>query len=580
MTFSFLPTTTKEMHKKGWDSLDIILVTGDAYIDHPSFGASLIGRYLESHGYKVGIIAQPDWNNIENFQVLGKPNLFFGVTAGNLDSLIANYTSEKRKRKTDSYSENGTPGLRPDRASLVYCNCLKQCYPDSIIVLGGIEASLRRLTHYDYWSDKLRRSILFDSRANILVYGMGEKALISIAERVKNLAPLTDIPNTAYISNKEPAGNNLTLESYETLQKDKKAYAQSAMIYAQEIAKKEPRRVIQACQNRYTVIEPPKIVTSKELDDIYHLPFTRLAHPKYQQQIPAYSFVKQSVVSHRGCYGGCSFCSLGAHQGKYIVSRTANSIISEIKNIVSKQPDFKGTILDVGGPSANMFGSYCLSKTGCSRTSCLYPNICKNLKHQQLKHLDILKDILKLPNIKNVFINSGIRIDLALQEPTYIDKVCEKHVCGQLSVAPEHSSTPVLNLMHKYNFETYKTFIKKFQQANKKYNKKQFTIPYFIAAHPGCSLLDMYELAIYLKENRIKLEQVQNFIPIPLTLSEAMYYSGYDVYTMKKIPIPKGEERLLQRALLQPHIKSNHNLLRKALKIIGKEHKFNFLSIC
>jgi uncharacterized radical SAM protein YgiQ len=578
MKFPFLPTTIQEMQAKGWHSLDIIIITGDAYIDHPSFGAALIGRFLENQGYTVGIIAQPDWKNPDDFKALGKPNLFFGITAGNLDSMIANYTAEKRKRRTDSYSEDGKTGMRPDKACLVYSNCVRQAFPKVPIVFGGIEASCRRLVHYDYWSNKLRRSILFDSRADVLVYGMGEQSLLKIAEGIKNGVDLFGIPNTAYITKEVPNSTFVNLASYETLLEDKKEYAKTTLLYAKEISKKEPNKIIQACQGRYVVIEPPKPLTSQELDHIYELPFTRKAHPKYKNPVPANGFVKYSVVSHRGCYGGCSFCSLGMHQGKYIVSRSKKSILNEVKNIIVKQSDFKGSILDVGGPSANMYASFCASQKGCIRISCLYPEICKKLKHKQSEHLAVLNDILRIFEVKNVFVNSGVRFDLALKDPNYIDKLCAKHVSGQMSIAPEHICGDILALMQKPSFETYKEYVDQFRKASKKYGKKQYLIPYFIASHPGCTLKHMYDLAIYLKNNHMRVEQVQNYIPIPLTLSEAMYYSGYDVFSLKKIHIPKEEERLMQRALLQPYIESNHLFLRKALKLLNKEGSFSFLT--
>jgi uncharacterized radical SAM protein YgiQ len=574
MSINFLPTNLKEAKQKGWNQLDIILVTGDAYVDHPSFGAALICRYLESHGYKVGIIPQPNWHNTTDFKALGKPRLFFGVTAGNLDSMVANYTSEKRKRKIDMYSEDGKPNLRPDRATIVYTNCIKQCYPDTTIILGGLEASLRRLAHYDYWSNKFRRSLLFDSRANLIVYGMGEKTLVNIARKIDANKPLTNIPNTAYISREIPEKPHIELPSYEELKEDKKLYAQTSLKHAQEIAKKEPLPIVQKHQNRYLVIEPPKLVDQKTFDSIFHLPFQRQAHSQYKKPIPAFTFVRHSVLAHRGCYGGCSFCSLGAHQGKYIVSRSEQSIIKEVTDIIAKDPTFTGTILDVGGPSANMYASTCKSKNGCERTSCLYPSICKNLDHSQKHHLKLLSKLTKLKSVKNVFINSGIRFDLALKDATYINTLCKSHTCGQLSIAPEHTSDTVLKIMQKPEFETYKTFVDLFNKANKKYNKKQYIIPYFIAAHPGCTLEDMYKLSLYLKENHLQLKQVQSYIPLPLTLSEAMYYSGYNVFNLKKLHIPNQEERAMQRALLQPHLKTNHRLLQKALKKLGKEKMF------
>jgi uncharacterized radical SAM protein YgiQ len=578
LTFPFLPTNLTEAQQKGWDTLDIILVSGDAYIDHPSFGPALVGRFLESFGYKVGIIPQPDWKNPTSFQVLGKPNLFFGVTAGNLDSMVSNYTSEKRPRKTDMYSEDNRTGQRPDRATLVYTNCLKQCFPDTPIILGGLEASLRRLVHYDYWSNKLRRSILFDSRADLLVYGMGEVALLSLAQNLKNQLPLVNIPNTAYISDYLPNCDYLLLSSYEELLEDKILYAKNALLYAKEISKKSPRVITQPCQNKYVIIEPLKPISPQMLDSVYHLPFMRKAHPRYKKNIPAFGFVKNSVVSHRGCFGGCSFCSLSAHQGRQIISRSKESILTEINNFISADPQFDGVILDVGGPSANMYQSTCSIKTECSRLSCLYPNVCQNLKHNQAKHLELLTAICKLPKIKKVFVNSGLRFDLALCDKNYIEQICKNHVCGQLSIAPEHISGPVLNLMQKPSFSIYEKFVEEFNKANYKYDKKQYLIPYFIAGHPGSTLDNMFELALYLKKHHLKIEQVQNYIPLPLTLSEAMYYSEHDVWNLKKIHVAKGEERLMQRALLQPYLITNHNYLKKALQKIGKSNMFAYLS--
>ncbi|MEK6557550.1 MAG: YgiQ family radical SAM protein, partial [Candidatus Margulisiibacteriota bacterium] len=377
----FLPITRAEMHQKGWDQLDIILITGDAYIDHPSFGAALIGRYLESKGYRVGILPQPDWKGDADFQALGQPRLFFGITAGNMDSMISNRTSEKNRRKADAYSEGGVPGKRPDRATLVYCNKIRQLFPGVPIVIGGLEASLRRLVHYDYWDNSLRRSILFDCRADILVYGMAERAIVEIAQRLEAGTPLEGIVNTARILGEKPEGEDIVeLPSYETILSQKHALMTATVRYERELAGKNPPRVMQACQNRYLLLESPQNLPADDLDSIYtELPFVRQAHPRYLQPIPANGFVKDSIVSHRGCYGGCSFCALTVHQGKYISSRSESSILKET-NLIASSEDFKGTIQDVGGPSANMYGSLCKRDQGCARFSCLHPHPCPNLQ--------------------------------------------------------------------------------------------------------------------------------------------------------------------------------------------------------
>lgn len=589
--FPFLPTTQNEIRQKGWTSVDIILITGDAYIDHPSFGAAIIGRYLESFGFKVGIIPQPDWQTDTDFLALGKPNLCFGVTAGNLDSMIANYTAEKKPRNKDDYSENGEPQNRPDQAILVYCNKIKQLFPNIPIIIGGIEASLRRISYYDYWSNRVRRSILLDSRADLLVYGMGEKAILSAVEHLQNNKPLVGIPNTAYLATKLPTTTHtletniqtdhspyILLDSHETVSSDKLAFLKTTLLHERECAKKHPRRIIQACQNRYIVIEPPESLSSTELDTVYRLPFMRKAHPRYKKSIPGFRFVQDSVVSHRGCYGGCSFCTLTVHQGKHIVSRSEDAILEEVTNCIITQPDFKGHILDVGGPSANMYKSQCIHPQDCARLSCLVPSICRFLKPQQHAHLALLQKINQLPAIKKVFVNSGIRFDLALKDPQYIKGITQSHVSGQLSLAPEHTQPAILKLMQKPGFELYESFLKIFQKANQENHLKQFVVPYFIASHPGCTLQDMFELSLYLRKNNLRIEQVQNFIPIPMTLSAAMYYTELDPFTLKPLHVAKGEERFFQRALLQPTLPANAIYLKKALKRIGKEKFEKYLT--
>ncbi|OGI07484.1 MAG: YgiQ family radical SAM protein [Candidatus Margulisbacteria bacterium GWF2_35_9] len=576
MTFPFLPTNKTEMDLKGWDTVDVILISGDAYVDHPSFGTALIGRYLESKGYKVGIIPQPDWTSDTDFQVMGKPNLFFGVSAGNMDSMIGNYNSEKHSRKQDMYTENNLAGKRPDRAVIVYANCVKKLYPDSMIVIGGIEASLRRISHYDYWSNKIRRSILIDSRADILVYGMGEKAIDRIASRLRNQASLDQIPNTVILSNHLPQEKYILLPSHEDVISSKIHFLKSFNLIHEEACIKNPSIIVQEINKKFLTIYPPDNLTTEELDSLFTLPFTRKAHPQYIGEIPAYSFVKHSVLSHRGCYGGCSFCTLNLQQGKFIVSRSEKSILNEIQNVLCKMDDFKGTILDIGGPSANMYGSTCSKLEGCKRASCIHPSICNHLKVDQLKHLSLLQKTAKTSGVNHVFVNSGIRYDLALSCEKYIESIVSNHIGGQMSIAPEHTSDKVLKLMNKPSFSIYEKFISAFNSANKKAGKKQFVVPYFIAAHPGSTIKDMYHVALYLRKNHMKIEQVQNFIPIPMTLSSAMYYTGLDPKTLQSVYIPKGEERNFQRALLQPTIKRNLPLVKKALQKIDKLNDLSY----
>lgn len=564
----FLPTNQKEMKQKGWSELDIILITGDAYIDHPSFGAALIGRYLEANGFKVGIIAQPNWRTDTDFQVLGKPRLFFGITSGNLDAMIANYTAEKKPRKTDAYSESGQTGKRPDRALIVYSNAVKKLFPKVPIIIGGLEASLRRLAHYDYWSNSIRRSILLDCRADLLVYGMGELAILTAAQRLANNENLNNIPNTGLILNTAPE-NALILPSFEAMGEDKKTCMDATVLYLKEWAKKNPKIICQATQKRFVTLYPPKHLTSHELDQLYTtLPFLRRPHPQYQKPIPADGFVKDSVVAHRGCYGGCSFCSLGFHQGKHIISRSKESILSEIRTIIATDPQFRGTIQDIGGPTANMYQSHCQNPHECARLSCLFPNLCPHLKHNQNAHLELLQQAKKISKVKHVFVNSGIRHDLALQNPQYLSGLIMDHISGQLSTAPEHTCDNVLRLMHKPAFNVFEEFQKKFNSVSERHQKKQYIIPYFMASFPGARLIDAYKVSQWLQKHHLKIEQVQNFIPIPMTLASMMYYTELDAQK-NPIYVAKGESRYWQRALLQPHLPQNHAYITRAMAALG-----------
>jgi len=573
----FLPLNKTDLEKRCIDQLDIIIVSGDAYVDHPSFGPVLIARYLEAHGFTVGIIPQPDWRKDEDFQKLGAPRLFFGVSSGNLDSMVANYTADKKIRRTDMYSPNNEAGHRPDRATIVYTNKLKALFPDIPMVLGGVEASLRRFAHYDYWDDKVRRPILFDAKADYLVYGMGEKGILQLA---KARDPRPEIVNTAIITKDiSEYKDAIMLPSFEEVAVDKKKYAEAFRLYYTEGRKRHPRIIIQPCQGRYLVVFPPENLTQKELDALFELPFVRAPHPMYGgKKIPAWDFVKFSTISHRGCFGGCSFCAISQHQGKYVTSRSLSSIKREVKEILMKQPDFKGNILDVGGPTANMYGITCSKEEGCTRASCIYPTVCKNLNLSEKASLKLLREIRQIPGIKKLFIGSGIRYDLALLDDEYMEELVKYHVGGQLSVAPEHICEEVLLMMGKPKIGKFLEFKDKFEHFSKKHGKQQFLIPYYIASHPGSTLNHALELALFLKKNRIRIEQVQNFTPTPMTVSTCMYYTGMDPFTGKKVHVPKGEERSFQKALLQPQLEKNYRLVVKALKQLKEEKLIKYFT--
>lgn len=588
--FDFLPTSRTDLEKRGIQQLDIILVSGDAYIDHPSFGTALIGRHLEAHAFSVGIIAQPDWKSDKDFLKLGKPRLFFGVSAGNLDSMVANYTSDKKVRRTDMYSQNNEPGHRPDRACIVYTNKVKQLFPDSLVVLGGVEASLRRFAHYDYWDDMVRRSILFDAKADLLLYGMAEKAIVELAKLLtSNLRLQTakqipssnfQIPNTAVVlKDVLHLKDYIMLPSFEEALADKNKFVEAFKLYDTESQKKNPKIIIQPCQGRYLVVYPPKTMTSEELDSIFRLPFARAPHPSYSATpIPAWDFVKFSTISHRGCFGGCSFCAIGQHQGKYIVSRSQQSIEDEVKNIIMKQKDFKGNILDIGGPSANMYQMKCNKEGGCTRVSCIFPAKCPNLIVSHKPLLKMLRAVRNIPGIRHVFSNSGVRYDLALDDPEYIEELAKFHVSGQLSVAPEHLCEEVLLLMKKPKIGVFEKFKNEFNKYSEAAGKEQYLIPYFISSHPGSTLEHALKLSLFLKKNHMKIEQVQNFLPTPMTASTCMYYTGIDPFSGKAVHVPKGEERSFQRALLQPSLTKNYRQVVKALKQLKRADLINYLT--
>ena len=554
---AYLPTTKKEVQLRGWEEVDVILFSGDAYIDHPAFGAAVIGRVLEHAGYKVAIVPQPDWRgDHRDFTKLGRPRLFFAVTAGSMDSMVNHYTAAKRLRSDDAYTPEGKAGMRPDYCTITYCNILKQLYPDVPIVIGGIEASMRRLTHYDYWSDKLMPSILVDSKADILVYGMGEKQIVAIARAIDRCAEdgrslrlkmedrcAEDIPQVAYLTDKLRGERQeaIVLQSHEAAVKSKRVHAENFRLIETESNKIHAATIIQPVGDRYVVVNPPyPTMSTEELDAIYDLPFMYHPHPKYKNKhIPAYEMIRFSVCMHRGCFGACSFCTIAAHQGKQITSRSERSILQQI-DLLKDLPDWKGYLSDLGGPSANMYGIHGKDMSlceKCARPSCLYPTICKNLNQDFAPLLHIYNKVEKLPYVKKTFVGSGIRYDLMSE--TYGRELIEKHVSGRLKVAPEHTSAEVLKLMRKPSWQEYEKFHRFFEKVNKEVGLRQQLIPYFISSHPGCTNKDMQQLAEQCKRLSYRPEQVQDFTPTPMTLATTMFYTGLNPYTMEQVYVAK-----------------------------------------
>ena len=554
---AYLPTTKKELQLRGWDEVDVILFSGDAYIDHPAFGAAVIGRVLEANGYRVAIVPQPDWRgDHRDFTKLGRPRLFFAVTSGSMDSMVNHYTAAKRLRSDDAYTPEGKAGMRPDYCTITYCNILKQLYPDVPIVIGGIEASMRRLTHYDYWSDRLMPSILVDSKADILVYGMGEKQIVAIAKSIENASlqnssmttySLEAIPQTAYLSTHSPLeekAGGILLHSHEAALKSKQVHAENFRLIETESNKINAATIVQPVGNQYVVVNPPyPTMSTEELDAIYDLPFQYHPHPKYKDKhIPAYEMIRFSVCMHRGCFGGCSFCTISAHQGKQITSRSEKNILQQISKL-KDLPDWKGYLSDLGGPSANMYGMHGKDMTlceQCARPSCLYPNICKNLNQDFTKLLHIYNKVDSLPYIKKSFVGSGIRYDLMNEQ--YGRELITHHVSGRLKVAPEHTSDNVLKIMRKPSWEQYERFHRFFEKVNKEEGMRQQLIPYFISSHPGCTNKDMQQLAERCRQLHYRPEQVQDFTPTPMTLATTMFYTGLNPYTMEPVYVAKTKE--------------------------------------
>ncbi len=572
----WLPTTKKEVKLRGWDELDVILFNGDDYVDHPSFGGAVIGRILEAEGLKVAIVPQPNWrDDLRDFKKLGRPRLFFGVSAGAMDSMVNKYTANKRLRSEDAYTAEGRIDMRPEYPTLVYTQILKDLFPDTPVILGGIEASMRRLAHYDYWQDKLKRSILFDSKADLLIYGMGEKPIIDLANHFQkalqssghlyctsNMTP-SHLPQTVYRAQQTtPIDGDIHLYSFEECLKDKKKHAANFKHIEEESNKYQASRIIQQTEDSLIIVNPPyPVMTTEELDYSFDLPYTRLPHPKYKnKQIPAYEMIKFSINLHRGCFGGCAFCTISAHQGKFIVSRSPQNIIKEAKLLV-QQPDFKGNISDLGGPSANMYQMKGVNEEvckKCKRPSCLHPKICPNLNTNHGPLLDIYQKVEQVDGVKKIFIGSGVRYDMLLHKSKdtetnknaekYTEQLIAKHVSGRLTVAPEHTNDKVLNIMRKPSFQQFVQFNALFNQINKKHNLNQQLIPYFISSHPGCTEENMAELAVETRKLNFHLKQVQDFTPTPMTIATESWYTGYHPYTLEPIFSAKTkEEKLAQR---------------------------------
>ncbi|MCT4642931.1 MAG: YgiQ family radical SAM protein [Bacteriovoracaceae bacterium] len=591
---AWLPTTKKEAKLKGWDELDVIIITGDAYVDHPAFGSAVIGRIIESYGLKVAIIPQPNWqDDLRDFKKFGKPRLFFGVTAGNMDSMVNKYTAAKRKRSNDAYTAGGETNFRPDYASVEYTKILKELYPDTPVVLGGIEGSLRRVTHYDYWKEKLVPNILTQSGADLLIYGMGEQPLRDIVKLLKKGVPFSSLKNinqSAFLQNriedlpKVKKWKTFKLASHEECLNDKKKYARNFRYIETESNKQNARRLTQAIGDQVLVINPPyKVMSEKEVDASFDLPYTRQPHPKYKKRgaIPAYEMIKFSVNMHRGCFGGCTFCTISAHQGKLIASRSKKSIMNEI-DMMTKQPDFKGYLSDLGGPSANMYQMKGIDQKmcdECSLPSCVFPKICTNLDTDPSKMLEIYREVNANPKIKKAFVGSGLRYDLMFDpeskhkktDEQYVEQLITHHVSGRLKVAPEHTEDHVLDMMRKPSFKYFEIFKDKFDKVCKKNNLKQEIIPYFISSHPACSAEDMAALAAKTKKLGYKLEQVQDFTPTPMTMATVIYYSGYNPYTMDKVKTALTyDEKSKQRKFFFWYREENKNLIKNTLSKIKR----------
>jgi uncharacterized radical SAM protein YgiQ len=594
----FLPTCRADLEARGWDAVDIVVVSGDAYVDHPAFGPVLIARFLEGRGFRVGVLAQPDWRSAEPFRALGRPRLFFGVSAGNLDSMLNRLTAQKKNRSEDQYSPGGRTGCRPDRATVVYAQRCREAYPDVPVVLGGIEASLRRIAHYDYWSDMVRRSMLLDAKADLLVFGMGERPAWEVADRLRRgerIGDIRDVRGTAYPIGEaemrrheaDPARmvadrKTVVLPAYETVAADRRAFALMSRAFQLETNPGNARPLAQRHGQRGVYYNPPALpledgagsgAGAVSMDELYDLPFTRVPHPMYRERIPAYDTVKHSLVLMRGCFGGCTFCSITEHEGRVIQNRSAESVLREIRAL-RRQGDFRGTITDLGGPTANMYKLACKSpeiESKCRRLSCVHPGVCDNLQTDHGPLIGLMRRVRREEGVKHVFIASGVRYDLAERSPAYVEELARHHVGGQLSVAPEHVSPRVLEKMKKPGIESYERFQQMFACASREAGKEQYDIPYFISGHPGSTLEDMVELALWLKQNGRRPRQVQDFIPTPMAMATCMYHTGIDPLSMQPVYTATGlRAKKLQKALLLYWSPEQWPLVREALREAGR----------
>lgn len=589
----FLPICRADMERRGWDECDFVYISGDAYVDHPSFGTAIISRLLEVHGYRVGIIAQPDWKDAASVQILGKPRLGFLVSAGNMDSMVNHYSVSKRRRQQDSYTPGGAMDKRPDYATVVYCNLIRSIYKDVPIIIGGIEASLRRLAHYDYWSNKLKRSILLDSQADLISYGMGEHSIVEIADALDSGIDVKDITfiNGTVFKTKNPdiLYDYQMLPDFSELKKEKREYAKSFYIQYSNTDPFTGKRLVEPYNGKEFVVQnpPSQPLSQDEMDEVYGLPYMRTYHPSYEAAggVPAIREIKFSLISNRGCFGACSFCALTFHQGRIIQVRSHESLVEEAK-LLTEEPDFKGYIHDVGGPTANFRYPACekqMSKGACPNKQCLYPKPCKNLRADHSDYIELLRKLRELPKVKKVFIRSGIRFDylLADKNRNFLRELCEHHVSGQLKVAPEHVADAVLSRMGKPGNDVYKQFVREYKEMNGRLHKEQYLVPYLMSSHPGSSLKEAVELAEYLRDLGYMPEQVQDFYPTPSTISTCMYYTGLDPRTMEPVYVPVNpHEKAMQRALIQYRNPKNYDLVVEALKKAGRTDLIGYEKKC
>ena len=593
MIHDYLPVCREDMDRRGWDACDFVYVSGDAYVDHPSFGPAIISRLLEARGYKVGIIAQPDWKNPESIQILGKPRLGFLVSAGNMDSMVNHYSVSKKRRQQDSYTPGGVMGKRPDYATVVYCNLIRSVYKDAAIIVGGIEASLRRLAHYDYWSNKLKRSILLDSQADLISYGMGEHSIVEIADALNSgidIKDITFIDGTVFKTrNLDIVYDYKMLPDYQELKDDKRVYAKSFFVQYSNTDPVLGKRLVEPYYGKEFVVQnpPAKPLTQEEMDEVYALPYMRNYHPCYEAEggIPAIREIKFSLISNRGCFGACSFCALTFHQGRIIQARSHESLVEEAK-LLTEEPDFKGYIHDVGGPTANFRFPACekqLTKGACPNRQCLFPEPCKNIRADHSDYISLLRKLRAIPKVKKVFIRSGIRFDYVLADKNraFLRELCEYHVSGQLKVAPEHVADAVLKRMGKPKNSVYMQFVKEYKEMNKKIGKEQYLVPYLMSSHPGSTLKEAVELAEYLRDLGYMPEQVQDFYPTPSTISTCMYYTGLDPKTLTPVYVPTNpHEKAMQRALIQYRNPKNYDLVEEALKKAGRTDLIGYDKKC